>query len=128
MCDIVCMCCSPVLVKARHVVGRVVHTKGPPGIHIMKLFSQSEQFSVHMSVIVCMCCSPVSVKGRDVVGRVVHPKGPSQLLLPAGLGTSSVAAQGEGLLTLLHHLMTHLPLAGALHCHLYQWLGMPATQ
>ena len=57
---------------------------------------------------------------------VVHAKGSSQLLLPACLCTGSIAGQGQGLLPLLHHLVADLPLAGALHRHLHQWLGLPA--
>ena len=58
---------------------------------------------------------------------IVHPKGASQLLLPIGLRTGGIAVQGQGLLPFLHHLMAHLPLAGASHCHLHQGLCLPAA-
>ena len=61
-----------------------------------------------------------------MVCRILNSEGSSQLLLPAGLSTGSIAVQWQWLLALLHHLVACLPLAGALHCHFHQRLGMPA--
>lgn len=57
---------------------------------------------------------------------VFHTKGSRQLLLPASLHTSSIAAQGCGLLPFLNHLVTRLAPTWALHSHLHQRPGLPA--